>query len=473
LNSNVILDHDYDQIGNRTNVRANIGGTLQANGAIFGGKADFQTTYGYDNLHRMNSVQQTGQAGGNPVSDKFVSFAYDTASQLTDIRRYAATTGVSNALVAHSHMNYDQVGRLTSLVHADDTAITWTGDFSASLPAGTIAAYQLDYDAGNRLERFSSWSDKFYADYDYDARNQLTKATYVAGAARTGLSPLPTEGTDFGDGQGPRYAYDSNGNRLQNLDADAALEQTSANGTDNRLQSDGTYRYEYDREGNRTKRTEIATGHVIDYAWDHRNRLLRITERSSATGSAVKQVDYTYDVFDRRISKTIDNDGVGAGQAYRDVYVYDREHIALEFRDNDAGGSSQPQISHHYLHGPSVDMILADERAGGSVLWPLADHLGSVRDLVNSSGDVQNHIVYDSFGNVTSESNAAIDHIFGYTGREGDAESHLTYYRRRYYDAETGRFISNDPSGFSAGDANLYRYVGNKATTFTDPFGDR
>ena len=60
---------------------------------------------------------------------------------------------------------------------------------------------------------------------------------------------------------------------------------------------------------------------------------------------------------------------------------------------------------------------------------------------------------------------------FGYTGREQDAETGLDYYRARYYDSAVGRFISEDPIGFGAGDANLYRYVGNSPTNYTDPSG--
>ena len=41
----------------------------------------------------------------------------------------------------------------------------------------------------------------------------------------------------------------------------------------------------------------------------------------------------------------------------------------------------------------------------------------------------------------------------------------------RWYDAGVGRWLSQDPIGFAAGDANLYRYVGNGATEFTDPSG--
>ncbi|NEZ65245.1 hypothetical protein D0962_21115 [Leptolyngbyaceae cyanobacterium CCMR0082] len=43
------------------------------------------------------------------------------------------------------------------------------------------------------------------------------------------------------------------------------------------------------------------------------------------------------------------------------------------------------------------------------------------------------------------------------------------YYRARYYDPAVGRFISEDPLGFDAGDANLYRYVFNSPPTTPTP----
>lgn len=45
------------------------------------------------------------------------------------------------------------------------------------------------------------------------------------------------------------------------------------------------------------------------------------------------------------------------------------------------------------------------------------------------------------------------------------------FYRARYYDPETGRFISEDPIGFEAGDLNQYRYVYNIPAMFADPEG--
>jgi RHS repeat-associated protein len=64
-----------------------------------------------------------------------------------------------------------------------------------------------------------------------------------------------------------------------------------------------------------------------------------------------------------------------------------------------------------------------------------------------------------------------VEFRYGYTGRELDSETGLYYYRARYYAPTTGRFISEDPMGFGAGDTNLYRYVFNNATNYTDPSG--
>jgi RHS repeat-associated protein len=77
---------------------------------------------------------------------------------------------------------------------------------------------------------------------------------------------------------------------------------------------------------------------------------------------------------------------------------------------------------------------------------------------------------YDSYGNIES-SFEGIANPFTYTGREFDAESGLYYYRARYYDPATGRFINQDPIGFAAGDLNLYRYVFNNPINLIDPTG--
>jgi hypothetical protein len=51
-------------------------------------------------------------------------------------------------------------------------------------------------------------------------------------------------------------------------------------------------------------------------------------------------------------------------------------------------------------------MALADERSPTTVRWMLTDNQGTVRDITNNVGGVQNHIRYDSFGKITSQTNA-------------------------------------------------------------------
>ena len=143
----------------------------------------------------------------------------------------------------------------------------------------------------------------------------------------------------------------------------------------------------------------------------------------------------------------------------------------LQFDDTGNEDLDENDLSHRYLYGPVIDQVLADEQVGDEVYWPLADHQGSVRDLVDNDGLFAKHVVYDAFGRITSDSAPAVDHLFRFTGRIWDEEAELHNYRARWYDAEVGRFLSADPIGFASGDTNLYRYVSNNPINLTDPTG--
>lgn len=66
---------------------------------------------------------------------------------------------------------------------------------------------------------------------------------------------------------------------------------------------------------------------------------------------------------------------------------------------------------------------------------------------------------------------ASIENPFTFTGREFDKESGLFFYRARYYDSGSGRFLNEDPIGFVGGDINLYRYVANDPINCVEPDG--
>ncbi|MEG5055955.1 RHS repeat-associated core domain-containing protein, partial [Microcoleus sp. B13-B6] len=136
-----------------------------------------------------------------------------------------------------------------------------------------------------------------------------------------------------------------------------------------------------------------------------------------------------------------------------------------------ASGSNQPVLDKRYFYGTGVDRVLAQESAQGGVLWSLTDQLGTVKDFVDNSGSVANHVRYDAFGGVVSQSNSAAGSRYGFTGRELDSETGLYYYRARYYNSEIGRFIGEDSVGFASKDTNLYAYVTNNPIEAIDPFG--
>jgi RHS repeat-associated protein len=71
---------------------------------------------------------------------------------------------------------------------------------------------------------------------------------------------------------------------------------------------------------------------------------------------------------------------------------------------------------------------------------------------------------------MTASGQSQINYTFeNYTGRESDGLG-LHYYRARYYNPNTGRFISEDPMGLAAG-PNEYTYALGSPTNFRDPHG--
>ena len=416
--------------------------------------SDSSYSYSYDAVDRVTSIDNTGTVGVpavkfnygydavgnliavndsiNGINAGITGYTYDLLNRVTKLTQ--AGTGVQSKRV---DMVYNAVNQLTGLSRYSgvnpvvDTSYTYDLNqrliqLSHQKGASTVASFDYSYDAADKLASTVSSVDGA-SSYSYDATNQLTGASH---SSQTNEA----------------YSYDSNGNRTSGGSV------TSAN---NQLLNDGTYSYTYDDEGNRTRRTEIATSKVTEYVWDYRNRLASVLFKD-ALGSVTKTIDYLYDGNNQRIGKRIDG-------AVTERYVLDRNQIALVF---DGVGSQ----THRYLYGTQIDQVLADETPT-STNWFLADNQGSIRDVVDGNGSLIDHVVYDSFGKVQSQSNASYDLRYGYTGREQDAETGYYYYRARYYDSAVGRFISEDPIGFGAGDTNLTRYTRNSPTNYTDPSG--
>jgi RHS repeat-associated protein len=369
--------------------------------------------YSYDDANRLLELTESG----NGVASKRVNMEYDDADRMTRLVRYADLTRTQ--LVAESNYDFDSANRLKTLKHQRGNT--------------SLADYTLAYDDINRITQMTSVDGT--TDYRYDDRRQLI-------------------GADSANQPDESYSYDANGNRTN------AGYQTEAN---NRLSSDGVYTYSYDREGNLVRKQAIASGSITEYTWDYRNRLVQAVDRD-ANNVMTQQITYVYDVANHRIAKTIDSDGSGVEQAQVEALPYDGEHIALTFDGNRVQ-------THRYIYGNGIDQILVDENLSGQLLWALNDQQGTVRDIVNVSGVVLNHLRYNSFGKLVEQTNSLFSPRFGFTGRDLDLETGFNYYRARYYDSTLGRFITEDPIDLSGSDANLFRYVFNSPTNYIDPHG--
>jgi RHS repeat-associated protein len=164
--------------------------------------------------------------------------------------------------------------------------------------------------------------------------------------------------------------------------------------------------------------------------------------------------------------------------------------------DERLAGEPYQKVDHRYMNGPAIDQVFADETGGNGVLWYLSDTQNTVRDVAKyasttagTQATIRNHLEYNTFGIVTTADDPTTVTVNdgdrpglegtgnefspqrSYTGREPDTATGLIYYRARWYDPRIGRFISEDPIGFAAGDANLSRYVGNSTPNAVDPSG--
>ena len=196
--------------------------------------------------------------------------------------------------------------------------------------------------------------------YAYDRTAQLISATHDFMADET-------------------YQFDDRGNRSG---TDFVVD------SDNRLNSDPRFDFQYDAEGNLVARTERTSGTVTRFAYDYRNRITAATVEDSA-GNVTYRADYKFDPLDRRVEIVEDVDGDGSQPAVTTHFIYDGNHLVAE---QNASGV----VTVGYLQGPLTNQIVATQTAG-NVLWALPDHLRSVRDWVDNGGTTAVHSVFKQF----------------------------------------------------------------------------
>jgi len=128
-----------------------------------------------------------------------------------------------------------------------------------------------------------------------------------------------------------------------------------------------------------------------------------------------------------------------------------------------------PSLRAGILSGLGLDEAYGRTKSDGTEREYVTDRLGSTIALSDASGTLVTNYCYEPYGQATltgsSDGNART-----FTGRDDD-DTQLLYFRARYYDPASGRFISEDPLGIRSGDPNLYAYAMGDPVDLIDPDG--
>ena len=442
-------------------------------------QAGFVLNYGYDLGSRVTTVtdgdgMQVGTAydqqnnisqliwQGTGISAR-VNFTYDLIGDLTNIKRYADTTG--SHFIGQTTYNFTR--NLTNTGYAA-ASFNSQGDDSGTASFEQTEAFgplQNGADSSNLLasgtHALARTGGVTHQDGLGNVINSETYTNDIAGELST--KTLGSDVTTFGYDQigqllsanhsqltnlNENYTYDLAGNRT--LTNSQTIKNTIGSG--NRIMVDYQNSYLYDYEGNLISKISLSAGTVWNYSYDHRNRMTSAVE-ISPSGTILSQSHYTYDPFNHRISKNVN------GQT-----------TSFFYNGDDIWKQSTSSDTTHYLNNGEVDGWLARANSTGTN-WYLSDRLGSITGLTDSNGNVINTNTYDSYGRVLYQTNPSVADSLTFTGREYDSETGLFYFRARYYSPDLGRFISEDPIGFDSCDDNIYRFTENSPTGYTDPSG--
>jgi RHS repeat-associated protein len=425
------------------------GNRLENEHAVYPGRTDFSTFYAYDNAGRrqkmtsgMGSLNALKLAYEHDLSGYLriltshaplppstvtnaawqVQLWRNARGDLTELRRFSDSSGrdqVSQTFFSRNTTCSCQIDSITHIIRTNqpmpEAAMTFTRDLDGTITTLTEGTNNFGF--------------------IYDPAMQLSAAIRNGVVAES-------------------YAYDINGNRIA-----SHLHAGYVTGPANRLIQAGPWMLSHDDEGNLVTKSNVVSGDWFMLVWDYRGRLTQVIKTNAATPASSVVTDYRYDPFDRRIA-VIRN-------SITNWTYYDRDQPIADY----VGTETTP--IRLFASGESLDDLYAVWNRGQTNFWILTDQLGSVRRVLARDGTEVAALAFDSYGNSISITGAepAAAGRFAFAGREWDADTGLYYNRARYYDPELGRFVSEDPLGFSANDENLYRYGLNNPRTLVDPLG--
>ena len=239
-------------------------------------------------------------------------------------------------------------------------------------------------------------------------------------------------------------SYDPVGNRLTDTQKPGSWTYND----NNELLSAPFATYTYDENGSTIGKIE--NGVTWTYTYNVENRM--VTAQSFTTTA-----QYYYDPFGRRLSKTVN--GVTT------YFYYADEGLVAEM---DASGNVTKTYGWKHDGTWGTDPLFM--KSDGEYYYYHNDHLGTPQKLTDADGNTVWSAMYSSFDEAQVIPASTVANNLRFPGQYYDAETGLHYNYNRYYDQETGRYLTSDPIGLDSG-MNLYVYANNNPIKLSDPKG--
>jgi RHS repeat-associated protein len=380
-----------------------------------------------DAVHDQRLREIWHKDSGNQTISKF-DYEYDVLGQITRWTQQADANSPQ-----HYNFDYDRVSQLKSAPLRDASD-------------AILKSYSYDYDpAGNRTVEVIDTS------VNGEIPNNLNQLTSRQGG--TGMLPIRGTTNEFAwvfvngnyapskaDNSFEGKAAVTAGDNPVTVEAIDQNGNTTTNHYSVTVTGSGSKTLVYDANGN------LTSDGTRTFEWDPRNRLTAVT-------SGTHRSEFTYNGLSQRV-KIVEKDNGNVTSTKQLVWVHG-DTQPCEERD-----ASNNVTKRYYPQGMQV---------GTTNYYYTKDHLGSIRELTDSSGAMQTRYDYDPYGRRTKLS-GTLDTDFGFTGHYYHQPSGLSLALYRAYDADLVRWISRDPIG-ELGGINLYGYVSDNPVTWLDILG--
>lgn len=397
-----------------------------------------------------------------------ISYTYDQLGQRTQLYlpdsssiQYEYNTEKTNQLKAIHRINSSLQRQYTHEYSAYDA----TGKLIRAEMIGNLGEINYTYNQKQQLSQISSpyWSQSIHnqqdcikevlvqdsagdttSQFDYDSQKQLTQET---GAFSN------------------NYSYDSLSNRLSKNDSTYSVNDC------NQLIHDGDTDYIYNANGCLIEKSRQMSRQT--YKYDALNRLIHVTITEDDNSS--RTIKYTYDGFNRRLSKTVvanSNDEHGTETVIK--YLYDGSNeIGSVTADDDIAELRILGLG----KGADIGAAIAIE-IHHVPYAPIHDHRGNVSCLIHVEQRTPIELYrYSAFGEMqifsassTSRATSEVQNPWLFSSKRYDEETGLIFFGKRLYDPAAGRWITPDPAGFVDG-PNLYAFVHNNPLSSQDLYG--